>query len=105
MKAKLWAVIVLTQLLVACSAGSASYSKSAALEQGKQSFKTGNYAAAYHELLPLAARGNPDAQYAIGYMYYYGKGVDQNKQLARHWLSRAASQGQPNAQAALDQMS
>lgn len=72
------------------------------LEEGKQQFKEGHYSKAYNELLPLAARGNADAQYAVGYMYYYGKGVDENKQLAKHWLTKAANQGQPNAVKALN---
>lgn len=56
-----------------------------------------NYTEAYRQLLPLAVRDNPNALYAIGYLYYYGKGVDQNFELADSWISRAAKHRQPEA--------
>lgn len=53
-----------------------------------------------HAEMPARA-GNPDAQYALGYMYYYGKGVIENRKLARYWFHLAANQGHPDAQRAL----
>ncbi|HVV68326.1 MAG TPA: SPOR domain-containing protein [Gammaproteobacteria bacterium] len=53
------------------------------------------------ELQQAADAGDPDAQYALGYMYYYGKGVPQNTQTALNWLKRAAVQGQSQAISAM----
>jgi TPR repeat protein len=69
----------------------------ATLAEGKANFKEEHYSLAYHQLLPLAVKGNPDAQYAIGYMYYYGKGIDCNEELAENWLRKAAKKGQSQA--------
>lgn len=47
-----------------------------------------------------AESGNPDAQYALGYMYYYGISTVQDRQTAALWIKRAADQGQPLARRA-----
>lgn len=83
------------------SGGNQSTFVKASLAEGKANFKAKNYSAAYRQLLPLAVKGNKDAQYAIGYMYYYGKGIDCNKDLAESWLRKAAKQGESRAIAAL----
>lgn len=44
-----------------------------------------------------AERGDPDAQYALGYMYFYGIGTVRDPKAAQLWIHRAASQGQPLA--------
>lgn len=77
----------------------------ASLSEGKANFKAKKYSLAYRQLLPLAVKGSPDAQYAIGYMYYYGKGIDRNEELAENWLHKAASKGQSHAIAALKELS
>ena len=63
------------------------------MQQGQQSFEQKNYPAAMEELMPLAEKGNSAVQYAVGYMYYYGKGVTQNKGIGKMWIDRAADQG------------
>jgi TPR repeat protein len=68
-----------------------------ALEQGKVCFQQQQYDKAFVKLLPLAKQGNADAQYAVGYMYYYGKGVIENSKQAQYWINLAAQQGQPLA--------
>ena len=73
----------------------------ASLAEGKANFKEKHYSLAYRQLLPLAVKGNADAQYAIGYMYYYGKGIDYNEELAENWLRKAAKQGHTHAIEAL----
>jgi TPR repeat protein len=73
----------------------------ATLAEGKASFLAKNYKVAYQQLLPLAQQGNADAQYAVGYMLYYGKGVDRNEAKARDWMNKAAAQGQPAAKKAI----
>ena len=32
------------------------------------------------------------AQYYLGFMYYYGRGIQQNFSMALHWLQKAAKQ-------------
>lgn len=69
---------------------------------GRLSFLEGNYHQAYKQLYPAAQAGNPDAQYAIGYMYYYGLGIGQDRHAGIGWMQRAANQGQTQAIAAVD---
>lgn len=44
-----------------------------------------------------AQNGDPDAQYALGYMYFYGIGTVRDTKAAQLWINRAAAQGQPLA--------
>lgn len=44
-----------------------------------------------------AESGDPDAQYALGYMYYYGIGTVRDKKTAALWINKAATEGQPLA--------
>ncbi|WP_424948091.1 tetratricopeptide repeat protein [Candidatus Spongiihabitans sp.] len=37
-----------------------------------------------------AKQGNRDAQYNLGYVYYYGEGVAQDYQKAMHWYRRCS---------------
>lgn len=48
-----------------------------------------------------AENGDADAQYALGYMYYYGVGTVRDQDSAKLWISRSAAQGQPLAKSAL----
>src|SRR3990167_8283931 len=80
--------------IVACSTTSLN------LREGIASFKQQNYRSAFVRLMPEAEKGHPDAQYAIGYMYYYGEGVTEDKAKAAKWIYRAAELGQKDAIAA-----
>lgn len=62
------------------------------LAHGKQLFKDGYYKRAMEQLLPLAAEGSMEAQYAVGYMYYYGFGVAQDTSTGHFWIQRSADQ-------------
>lgn len=48
-----------------------------------------------------AFAGVPWAQYTLGYMYYYGRGVTLDRTRARDWIERAANQNYPQAKEAL----
>lgn len=50
------------------------------------------------ELINLADTGDADAQYRLGLMYYNGKGVPQDYDLAFKWTKLAANYGLPIAQ-------
>ena len=71
------------------------------LREGIASFKRQDYRQAFVRLVPEAQKGHPDAQYAIGYMYYYGQGVVENRKKAFLWIKRAAAAGQTDAIKAL----
>lgn len=62
------------------------------LEQGKRLFQDGYYKRAMEQLLPIAAEGNAEAQYAVGYMYYYGFGAAQDTESGNFWIRRSAEQ-------------
>lgn len=76
----------------------------AGLEEGISAYKSENYSSALAELTPLAAAGNPVAQYLMGEMYAGGKGVQQHDRQAMAWYLRAAEQGNADAQLKLGQM-
>ncbi len=71
---------------------------------GRENFLAGNYSQAFSQLISAAQMGNPNAQYAIGYMYYYGLGIVPDRQVAMVWIQRAANQGQPQAIQVLDSL-
>ncbi|MGQ3891324.1 tetratricopeptide repeat protein [Legionella sp. CNM-4043-24] len=66
-------------------------------QEGIVNFRAQNYRTAFILLKPEAERGQPDAQYAVGYMYYYGQGVVENRRQAWIWINKAAMAGQPEA--------
>lgn len=57
---------------------------------GKIHFSDGNYKRAFRELLPVAVYGRPEAQYAVGYMYYYGYGAARDSESGIFWMTKAA---------------
>lgn len=67
----------------------------------KQNFAEQNFRTAFLRVQRPAKAGNADAQYALGYMYYYGKGTVINRPYAVYWFQQAAAQGQKDAQRAL----
>src|SRR5581483_4258180 len=87
-------------LLVAC----ASPHMSAEMEAGKMAFQKGDYPKAFQDLLPVAKSGRPEAQYAIGYMYYYGYGVPRDVSAGLFWIGRSAAQHYPPADQALERI-
>jgi TPR repeat protein len=56
-------------------------------------FKRGDYATAYRLTLPLAQRGDRNAQYNMGILYKKGLGVRRDDAQAAVWYRRAADQG------------
>jgi hypothetical protein len=64
-------------------------------------FQSGNYEAAFQEMLPFAEQGNVDAQYYIARMYDEGRGALENDKAAVKWYTLAAEQGDRWAQYSL----
>ena len=59
------------------------------------------YQCSFAQIEQTARTGDPDAQYALGYLYYYGIGTTQDRQTGLVWIRKAAAQGQTVAQEAL----
>lgn len=92
-------VLLLALVLASCSSLH-SMRSTQELARGKSNFESGYYRDAFHQLLPLASEGNREAQYAIGYMYYYGYGVVQDMETGTFWIQKSADQRyQPAAEA------
>lgn len=71
------------------------------LREGIKSFQVQDFRQAFIRLRPEAEKGNPQAQYAIGYMYYYGQGVIEDRRKAWYWITAAAKNGDLDAKKAM----
>jgi hypothetical protein len=71
------------------------------LSDGVQAYSQGDYATAYKDLKPMAADGEPTAQYILGEMYRLGQGVKKDEAAAVKWYKKAAEGGSPEGQYAL----
>lgn len=91
--------------LVVCLSVWVSACVNNSFDEGISAFKLQDYRAAFIRLKPSAEKGQRDAQYAIGYMYYYGQGVVEDRKKAWYWIKAAARQGQPEALIALQILS
>lgn len=82
-------------------AGSA---QAGALADALAAYTKGDYAKALALWQPLAAAGDPDAEFWLGALYDLGRGVPQSRETAARLYLKAAEQGQANAQFNLGQM-
>jgi hypothetical protein len=86
----------LTLILISASAG--------ATEPGDPNFSHNVYLQPYAKLRQSAERGDAEAQFDMGYLYYMaGKdpaivGIPQSYKLAAEWYEKAARQGHSRAQ-------
>ena len=96
-------ICLLSLSLTACA--TTSLKTRSELQQGKRYFEAGYYKRTMHQILPLAVDGNAEAQYTVGYMYYYGYGVAQDTDVGYFWIKRAADQNFPPAIKAMKLMS
>ncbi len=67
-------------------------------DEGEAAFERADYERALQEFRPLAEQGDVRAQFSVGFMYYYGHGVPQDRAEAVKWYRRAAEQGDARAQ-------
>ncbi len=68
---------------------------------GVDAYKRGDWSAAMAAMLPLAEDGDARAQYYLGELHTYGRGVQQNFEEAARWYRAAAEQGDAQAQVQL----
>jgi DamX protein len=71
----------------------------------QQNYLSKHYDISFKEVESAAQMGDPDAEYALGYMFFNGEGTDQDTQLGSYWIHRAAAEGQPQARQALQLLS
>jgi TPR repeat protein len=64
----------------------------------QQLYKNGQYEQAFPVCRKAAEQGNAQAQFILGRMYYFGKGVQQDYSKAVKWYRKAAEQGYAKAQ-------
>ncbi|MDD9893111.1 MAG: tetratricopeptide repeat protein, partial [Gammaproteobacteria bacterium] len=77
--------------------GFGSFAQANNLETAMRAYETGDALTAAILLKPEAEQGVKEAQLALGYLYYAGRGVDQNLALAARWFNSAAENGEPAA--------
>lgn len=77
----------------------------AARAQAKAAYLANDYKRTLTIVEPLAIAGEGWAQYTLGYMYHYGRGVAMDRQMSKQWIERAAQQGYAPAQEALQRIS
>lgn len=88
--------------LVACSKshGTTTPPTAAAANCGGDPYLM-KYQCSVDRVQAAAENGDADAEYALGYMYYYGVNTPRDQDSAKLWISRSAAQGQPLAKSAL----
>ena len=82
----------------------ANYSDVELMEIAKQKFNIAQYADALPYLQLLASHGNAEGQYALGYLYFYGYGVERNPSKAQALFRLSAEKGNHQAIKALGQL-
>lgn len=104
----LFPLLTILALFVAGCAASSDSSRPAGGEgvgnsygAARGAYQSGDYLAAAERLIPLAEGGDPRAQYALGYMYFYGKGVLPDRDRALALFRESARQGNARASEAL----
>jgi len=78
--------------------------QAANISDGHAAFARKDYTQAMAILKPFAEQGDIQAQMKVGFMYFYGEGVDQDYRKASFWLNQAATGGNTIAQTMLAKM-
>ena len=90
--------LVAALALALCITGCATTSQSNdTMAQARDAWIAQDYEQAMILMAHEAERGNPEAQYALGYMYYNGQGTAVDIERALALITRAAEQGHPPA--------
>jgi TPR repeat protein len=72
----------------------------AGYSQGVSAYESGRFEAAMSEFRPLVEQGHAGAEFMTGVMYFQGRGVTQNRNIAAIWFHKAAIKGHAGAQLA-----
>ncbi len=79
-----------------------AHANKAEYDLGNYAFSVGDYEKAFKILKPLAEKGYAPAQYGVGFLYFSGFGVSEDKDEAKKWFEKAAAQGNGHAKYFLD---
>ena len=90
--------VVAVALLAGCVCAQPSGASGGALEDGVSAWRSRQYERAHDLWREASARGNPEAQLYLGYLYQSGRISDPDPQRAIHWYREAAQQGVAEAQ-------
>ena len=71
------------------------------MQEAHKAYAAEDYGKVFELVFPLAASGNADAQYTLGYLYFHGLGTEKSEAQAMNWIQRAAAQGHAKALQAL----
>jgi TPR repeat protein len=71
------------------------------VQAGIEAIKSGDYAEAFNQLIPLAKEGNPEAQYNMGWLYANGIGARVDVPTAVYWWKKAAASNHAASQFSL----
>ena len=74
------------------------------VEKGSAAYAIGDYAKAISILRPLADDGEPAAQFYMGEIYRFGRGVKKDEARSAIWYKKAAANGSPEGQYSLGMM-
>jgi hypothetical protein len=100
-----WSCSALFLLISGCASTPDYNDVQVRFEAGKEAFLAHEYAKAAHLFEPLAVKGHGQAQYTLGYLYYYGLGITQNSEVGKKWISSSAAKGNQLAHKALELIS
>ena len=67
-------------------------------DEAVEAYHHGDYATAFRGFRVYAEQGDAGAQFNLGFMYEYGKGIPQDYVEAARWYRQAAEQGDADAQ-------
>lgn len=88
-------IVSVTALLAMLSIGIA---QAGPLEDGHAAYLRGDIDTALSLWTPLAEQGNAEAQYMLGLIYFNGRYVPKDHDVAEHWLALSAAQGNEDAE-------
>jgi len=91
-------LVVLLLSAASISSGATAPSTAPATNKAVEAMQKGDFKTALGELRPLAAKGDPNAQFLLGMLYDAGNGVVQDQSLAASWYRSAAEQNHLLAQ-------
>lgn len=87
-------LLAVSVCLLAASPAAADY------ETGVLAYDQGRFDEANKAFRTLAEKGHAGAEFMLGAIYFYGKGVVRDDALAAIWFHKAAIKGNPHAQLA-----
>ena len=97
-KIVLFIVIFITSINLAAQTNSSEYDK------GYEYYQKGDYKNALTYFLIAANHGDMNAEYNVGYIYLYGKGIEVDNKKAFDWFQKAADKGHVLAQVQLGEI-